>query len=111
MATETITLRLVAQDLASGNISKAIGSIDKLAQRGGLVGSVFQGVGIQMGMMLNPVMLLGKGISAVTDIMGDSINAASEMEETQTKLDAVFIDAADSIREWGSDSANAMGMS
>ena len=47
MAEETITLKLVAQDLATGNISKAIGKIDTLAKRGGIAGSVFQGIGIQ----------------------------------------------------------------
>ena len=38
MATETITLRLVAQDLMSGNVSKAVGKIDTLAKRGGIPG-------------------------------------------------------------------------
>ncbi len=32
-------------------------------------------------------------------------------EETQTKLDAVFIDSARTIRLWGEDAAEAMGIS
>jgi hypothetical protein len=80
VAEETITLKLIATDLASGNISKAIGSLDKMAQRGGLLGSVMQGVGIQFGMMLNPVALVARGIGMVTDVMGDAVRAAMEEE-------------------------------
>ncbi|HUW17591.1 MAG TPA: hypothetical protein VMW94_10980, partial [Actinomycetes bacterium] len=78
-STETITLKLVAQDLASGNISKAIGGIDKMAQRGGIMGSVFQGVGLSVGQMLNPLALLGRGIGAVTDFMGAAQREASAL--------------------------------
>lgn len=86
MAQETITLRLVAQDLMSGNVSKAIGSIDKLAKRGGLVGSVLQGVGQSFGQMLNPAALVAQGIGAVTDALGDSLNAFREDALSQAQL-------------------------
>lgn len=86
MADETITLKLVAQDLASGNISKAIGKIDTLAKRGGILGSVMQGVGMSFGMMLNPVYLATAGIGKVTDIMGDAVAAAMKEEESIAQL-------------------------
>ena len=89
-ATETVTLRLVAQDLMSGNVSKAIGSIDKLARQGGLVGSVMQGVGQSFGQLLNPVALVANGIGMVTDALGDSLTAFREDEQSQTKLRAAL---------------------
>ena len=79
MASETITLKLVAQDLASGNISKAIGNIDRLAQRGGIAGSIFQGVGLSIGQMLNPLSLMTRGFGMVTDTRGDAVGAGVEV--------------------------------
>ena len=109
--TASITLKILANDLASGKVGAFIGKIDTLAKRGGIMGSVFQGVGIQMGMMLNPIMLRSRGFGLLKDVVGDAIGAASEMAETQTKLDAVYLEAADTIRDWGEDAAQAMGMS
>lgn len=86
MATETITLRLVAQDLMSGNVSKAVGKIDTLAKRGGIVGSVFQGVGQKFGQMLNPLGLVTQGVGMLTDVMMDGIKAAIEDEKAQEQL-------------------------
>jgi hypothetical protein len=107
----TITLKIVAQDLASGNIGKAIAGIDKLAKQGGLVGSVMQGVGQSFGQMLNPVALVGKGIGMVTDFMGDSISAASDQAEALSKVTVVFGDQADEIEAWAETAAESMGMS
>lgn len=111
MAEETITLRLVAQDLMSGNVSKAISGLDQLAKKGGLVGSVVQGVGQSFGQMLNPVGLVTGAIGAVTDVMGDSISAASDQEEALSKVTVVFGDQADEIKEWADQSVESMGMS
>lgn len=86
MAQETITLRLVAQDLMSGNVSKAIGSLDKMARRGGLVGSVMQGVGQSFGQLLNPVALVANGIGMVTDALGDSLDAYRQDQLSQAQL-------------------------
>lgn len=110
MAQETITLKLIAQDLASGNISRAIGAIDKLAQRGGIAGSIFQGIGIQFGMMLNPVMLMSRAFGAVTDVMGDSVNAAANLEESQSKVGQVFKETADDVLAWADDLDSAFGI-
>jgi hypothetical protein len=88
VAQETITLRLVAQDLMSGNVSKAIGGLDKLAQRGGLVGSVMQGVGQSFGQMLNPVALVTQGIGMLTDTLGESLAAYREDLLSQQQMRA-----------------------
>lgn len=109
--TGTITLRILAQDLASGNIGKFIGNIDRLAKQGGLMGSVMQGVGQSFGQMLNPVALVAKGIGTVTDFMGDSITAASDQAEALSKVTVVFGDQADEIKAWAKTAAESMGMS
>ena len=86
MATEIITLKLVAQDLASGNISKAVAGIDRMAQRGGIAGSIFQGMGIQFGMMLNPVVLLTRAWGAFTEGVSESVEAARKEEASVIRL-------------------------
>src|SRR3990167_2189951 len=82
----TITLSIIARDLASGNVGKAISGIDRLAKKGGLVGSVMQCVGIQFGMMLNPVMLATRGIGMMTDFLGEAVHAAIDEEANVAKL-------------------------
>ena len=82
----TITLSIIARDLASGNVGKAISGMDALAKKGGLVGSVMQGVGIQFGMMLNPVMLATRGIGMMTDFLGEAVHAAIDEEANVAKL-------------------------
>lgn len=88
--TETITLKIVAVDLLSGNVTKAISGLDKLAQRGGLVGSVMQGVGQSFGQMLNPVGLATRGIGMLTDTLGDSLRAFQEDQKSQLQLRAAL---------------------
>jgi hypothetical protein len=84
--TGTITLRLLAQDLASGNVSKFVGHIDAIAKKGGLMGSVLQGVGQSFGQMLNPIGLVTQGLGAVTTYLTDAAKAASEEEAAISKL-------------------------
>ena len=90
MAEETITLRLVAQDLMSGNVSKAISGLDAMAKQGGLVGSVLQGVGQKFGQMLNPVGLATDAFGAVTDIISDTTKAFREDALSQEQLRAAL---------------------
>lgn len=96
-ATETITLRLVAQDLMSGNVTKAIGSLDKLAKQGGLVGSVLQGVGQSFGQMLNPVGLVTRGIGMLTDGLADAAKAAMEDQRSVAQLDRTLANNVDTL--------------
>jgi hypothetical protein len=88
--TGTITLRLLAQDLASGNIGKFIGNMDSMAKKGGLMGSVMQGVGQSFGQMLNPMMLATRAIGMVTDAVGDSIGAYQEDLRSQQQMKAAL---------------------
>lgn len=107
----TITLKILAQDLASGNVGKFIANIDRLAKQGGLMGSVMQGVGQSFGQMLNPVGLVKDAIGAVADFMGDSIGAASDYTEALSKVNVVFGDQATAITSWASTAAEQMGLS
>jgi hypothetical protein len=75
----SITLSIIAKDLASGNIGKAVSGLDALAKKGGLVGSMAQGVGMQFGMMLNP-------IGRVTDFLKDSIASALAEDKQLARL-------------------------
>lgn len=52
-----------------------------------------------------------RAMSGAVDIMHESANAARDMTETQTKLDAVFEGSAGTIREWSDGSAESMGVS
>lgn len=110
MAQETITLRLIAQDLMSGNVSKAVGSLDRLAKQGGLVGAVAQGVGQSFGQMLNPVGLATNAIGTLTDFMGDAISKASDWEEANSKVSVVFGDQARVINDWAKTAGTSLGM-
>ena len=55
--------------------------------------------------------LVTTAIGGVVDVLGDMGKAASDMNETQTKLDAVFKTSADLIRGWATTSTTAMGQS
>lgn len=94
---ETITIKLLAQDLASGKIGTFIGHLDKLAMKGGLVGSVAQGVGQSFGQMLNPVGLVTNAVGTLTDFLGNAVSAAME-EEAGIKRLTVAISEND--RAW-----------
>lgn len=77
--TETITLKLVAEDLMSGNVTKAIGSLDKLAKQGGLVGSVAQGIGQSVGQMINPLSLATKAFDMMATGIGMAVGGLADL--------------------------------
>jgi hypothetical protein len=87
---ETITLKILAQDLASGNVSKFIGGLDAMAKKGGLVGAMAQGVGQSFGQMLNPIGLATKGFEIVGDVVSDSIEAFGEAQKVQAQTEAAL---------------------
>lgn len=74
-----------------------------------LTSSVVGGFGFGAG--LTALSLTERAIRGVIDGMGDVVTAASNMTETQTKLDQVFKTSADSMREWAEGSAQSMIMS
>ena len=95
--TGVITLKMLAVDLASGNVGKFIGNIDRLAKQGGLMGSVMQGVGMSFGQMLNPAKLVARGIGAVTDALGDSLQAA---RDDQLSVDHLTASLKANVEGW-----------
>lgn len=84
--TGTITVKILAQDLASGNIGKFIGSLDKAAKQSGLLGWAVRGTAMSMGSMLNPAALVAGGIGRVTDALADSVKAFNDDALSQKKL-------------------------
>lgn len=111
MSEETITIKLLAQDLMSGNIGKAVAKLDQLAQKGGLVGSVAQGVGQSFGQLLNPMGLVTGAVGAVVGSFDDWTDAASDLAESQSKTGVVFEGSARKVLAWSTTAAKAMGMS
>lgn len=75
----------------------------------GLKDGVMQGLGIGAG--LGTAVLAAKGVAMVTDAIGGAIDAASNLAESQAKVDQVFTDSADSIHAWAAGSAQDFGLS
>lgn len=50
-------------------------------------------------------------IGGVADSVGDMISAASDLEESQSKVNQVFTDSADIIHDWAEGSAEGFGLS
>lgn len=71
--------------------------------------SVVQGFGLGAGVSIFG--LVSKGFGMVTDFMGDASKAASDLNETQSKLDQVFKTSAGTVRAWAENSAKSMGLS
>lgn len=55
--------------------------------------------------------LVGRGVQAVTDFIGTSINASRDLSETLSKSSVVFGQSAQDILAWGGTAATAFGMS
>jgi hypothetical protein len=67
--------------------------------------------GIGAGIGIGATAIAAKGIGMVTDFMKDSIGAASDLEEAQSKVTVVFGEQAKEIKDWASTAATAFGMS
>jgi hypothetical protein len=68
-----------------------------------------QGLGLAGG--LGAANLLGNALGAVQDLIGDSITAASDLNETMSKSQVVFGRASSTISKWGDTTAKAIGIS
>ena len=66
--------------------SRFLKPLDDLVKKGGIAGSIMQGVGQSFGQMLNPVSLATRGFGMLTDVMSDGIRAAIEDEKAQAQL-------------------------
>jgi hypothetical protein len=86
--TENVTFAVKLDDKASGGFKGLIGQMDRAAQKGGLMGSVFQGVGQQLGRI--GFNLVADAIGSVTSAIGDSIGKAREEEAGIARLNAAL---------------------
>jgi len=72
---------------------------------GGQIKKSFSGMGIAIG-----AAVAGAGV-AIGKFAMDSVSAATDLAESQSKVDAVFKDSADAVNEWADNSAVAFGQS
>lgn len=107
-STETITLAIVAKDLASGNISRFIGHMDTVAKRGGILASVFQGVGQHVGQSIGSMLSPTRALTGAIDAGTDAAMRLAEgvfTEYAQGEIVAARLDAAlkANIENWNGD--------
>ena len=98
-----ITLRVTAKDDAS-RVLDGVGSKAK-----GL-GSTFASVGKIAGGFL-AANVIAAGAQKVVGFIGESISAASDLEQSIGGVNSVFGDSAQSIFDWGQTAAKAAGLS
>ena len=76
-----------------------------------------KGINGQLTSWANTAKRLGAGLgiafgaSQAIDIMKDAVGAASELQEAQSKLDAVYGESAQEVREWAANLDTAYGIS
>ncbi len=107
-ATDTTTLVYRAQDHASSVVDKILKRLDVLKRKGGAIGFF---AGITAAATLKGLDLVGRALDGVVDFLGDSIAAASNLNETITKSRVIFGDGADAIEAWAGTAAKAFGQS
>lgn len=69
------------------------------------------GLGAGAGVGFMAAQAATKAISGVIDVMGDAVGAASDLAESQSKVDQVFTESAASIHSWAAGSAQDFGLS
>jgi hypothetical protein len=93
------------------SVTKAEGRFTKLGARlrsPELKQGLLQGVGLSGGLI--GFQLLSTGITGAVSAVGDAIDAASNLTESQSKVDAVFEESAPTIRRWASELDAAYGL-
>lgn len=93
---ESVKIDIIANDKASGNLGRVGGALQNVANiAGGIVGAqLFTKIGTE-----------------IVDFVGGSITAASNLQESLSKIDVVFGENASAIEAWASQGASAFGMS
>ena len=107
-ATDTTTLVYRAQDHASGVVDRITKKLDILKRKGGATGFF---AGLTAAAAIKGLDLLGSAASRVTDFIGDSITAASDLNETLGKSRIVFGSSAKDVERFGDTSAKSLGIS
>jgi hypothetical protein len=103
-----VRVRSTFVDKISGPISRIQDKFDHLGASGTFK-SLVQGVG--MGAGIAAFNLLGQAANKAVEFIGDSVGAASDLNEAMTKSDAVFGDAAVTVQKWASSASDAFGQS
>lgn len=93
----TLKLQIVGD---VGDIKKDVASVNKAI--GGL-GKAAKGIGAAVAGAF--------AVDAVIDFAGSAIDAASDLNESMSKVGVVFGDSADAIERWSRDAAQNMGLS
>lgn len=88
---------------------KAFGTGMTGSIKSNLKGGLAQGLGI--GAALTGVGAVTMGIGALSDVIGDAISDASNLQEAVSKSDAVFGDSADEMETWAETASDAFGQS
>ena len=95
-------------DRVSGQLGKIRDKFDHLGKSKGFQ-SLLMGVGLGAGQAAFG--LIGNAASAAADFIGESVNAARDMNETVNKSRTVFGDASKGIEDFGSTTAQGLGIS
>ena len=95
----------------TGNAKQEIGGIRDAWSKFQREGSEGVKAGLTAAAAAKGFMILDTAISGGIEVMGDAIDAASDLNETLSKSGAVFDDNADEIEEWGAKADEAMGLS
>lgn len=106
MAGTSISFDIIARDMASAKL----GRIGAAAERtSGPLGRLGKSLG-SMAKTYGPLAAAAAGAFAVK-VGIDSVNAASDLSESMSKVGVVFKDSAAAMVDWSEDSAQAMGLS
>jgi phage-related protein len=85
------------------------GAESQIQSTGGKFGGILQGIGLSVGLGIAGI--ASSAVSQVVGFMGDSIGAASDMNETISKTNVLFGESADTLLAWASTAATSMGQS
>lgn len=86
------------------SIEDAFGRLNKYGKQGVIAGATAAATA-------KAFSVVGMAISGATDFMKDSAQAASNLAEAQTKVNAVFGDSAAEIHDWSREAADSFGTS
>lgn len=87
---ESITISILAKDLASGNVNKVTTQLNTLGKQGGLAGNALKSAGSAIGTMVNPAFLAVAAVGALTGAIGLSIKNAIDEEKNIAQMGAAL---------------------
>ncbi len=66
--------------------------------------------GFGLGAGISVFDLATRGVGMLVDGIGDAVKAASDLAESQSKVNVVFADGAEEVHDWAEEAATSMGM-